>query len=110
MKQAIAALLILLSVKIAAQNVNLSNYTFGDTEPYIAVNPTDSNNVIAAWMKVTGFTQISIAISYSTDGGQNWNSVPNVSHLYPNYTSADVSIAFNSAGKAFLTYVDYAPN
>src|SRR5688572_11795919 len=46
-----------------AQNINISNYTFHDMEPYIAVNPTNPNNVIAAWMKLTGISEISIAVS-----------------------------------------------
>jgi hypothetical protein len=106
-KIALFILFLLQAVVISAQNQNISNYIFGDTEPYIAVNPTNPANVIAAWIKVTGFTQGSIAISYSNDAGVTWSAPQNAPHFSSTFTSADPSIDFNAAGKAFLTYVDY---
>ena len=100
-------LLLVQSVVTFAQNQNISNYIFGDTEPYIAVNPTNPSNVIAAWIKVTGFTQGSIAMSYSNDAGVTWSAPQNAPHFSTTFTSADPSIDFNASGKAFLTYVDY---
>jgi hypothetical protein len=90
-----------------AQNQNISNYSFGDMEPYIAVNPANNNNVIAAWMKVTGVQQTTIAVSYSNNGGANWSIPTNLPHLYPQFTHADVSIDFNSSGTAYICYIDY---
>lgn len=92
-----------------APNQNISNYAFPDTEPHITVNPANPNNVIAAWMKVTGAQQVSIATSYSNDGGSTWSIPQNMPHLYTIYTSADPSIDFNSAGTAYLCYIDFAP-
>lgn len=90
-----------------AQNQNISNWAFFDAEPYIAVNPINSNNVIAAWIKVTTFTSAQIAVSYSNDAGVTWSTPQHMPHFSSTFTSADPSIDFNSAGKAFLTYVDY---
>jgi hypothetical protein len=90
-----------------SQNVNLSNYAFFDAEPFIAVNPTNPNNVIAAWIKITTFTTAQIAVVNSQDGGVTWSAPQNMPHFSSTYTSADPSIDFNSSGKAFLTYVDY---
>lgn len=92
---------------LSGQNVDLSNYAFFDAEPFIAVNPTNPNNIIAAWIKITTFTTCQIAVVNSSDGGVTWSSPQNMPHVSPTYTSADPSIDFNSAGKAFLTYVDF---
>lgn len=91
-------------------NQNISNYVFPDTEPYIAVNPTNPNNVIAAWMKLTGASQMAIAVSYSNNAGVSWSAPQNIPHQSATWTSADVSIDFNSSGTAFLSFVDYKFN
>jgi len=93
-----------------APNQNISNYVFPDTEPFIAVNPTNPDNVIAAWMKLTAASQLSIAVSYSNNGGVSWSSPQNIPHQVSTWTSADVSIDFNSTGTAFLSFVDYKFN
>ena len=86
---------------------NITNHLFSDTEPTLAVNPANPNNVIAAWMHVTSFTQVTIFTKASTDGGSTWNAFDTLPHVSQNFTSADVSVCFNSAGVALLSYVDY---
>ncbi len=94
---------------IAQTNTNISNFSFWDTEPSIAVNPSNSNNLIAAWMKASAVSQLSIATSYSTNGGTTWSVPTFIPHLYSNFTSADVSLAFNNtSGDAYLSYIDHA--
>jgi hypothetical protein len=83
----------------AQTNINISSAAGWDTEPYIAINPTNSNNLIAAWMKLSGFA-LTIGTSYSTDAGASWSTPTITPHLHPNFTMADVSIAFNDAGVA----------
>src|SRR5688500_10777159 len=85
-----------------SNDANISTYSFADTEPYIAVNPANPNNIITGWMRVTGFTQISIFTKASFDGGQTWSSGTTMPHLWPSFTSADISIDFSSAGTAYL--------
>lgn len=109
MKKAIIFLLIVYSVNNFAQtNTNISNFTYWDTEPSIAINPTNSNNLVAAWMKATAFGIISVATSYSTNAGNTWSTPATIPHLYTNFTSADVSLAFNAAGDVYLCYIDFA--
>ena len=97
----------------AQTNINISNYTFNnnfdDTEPYIAVNPISPNDLIAAWMKVTGVPVMSIATSYSTNGGQSWSTPANMPSLHNNFFKADVSIAYGGNGTAYICYIDYDP-
>ena len=86
---------------------NISNYFATDAEPFVAVNPVDPNNLIAAWMRVTSLSQVSIYTKASNDGGLTWGNPNTLPHISHNFTSADVSIAFNNSGNAFLSYVDY---
>ena len=89
------------------QDQNISNSGFPDTEPFLAVNPANQNNLIAAWMHFTVAQKEVIYVKSSFDGGVTWGNQTSLPHFSPTFTSADVSIAFNSAGEAFLSYVDY---
>ena len=88
-------------------NVNVSSSLLPDTEPFIAVNPTNPNNLIAAWMHVNINLKVSINSKVSMDGGLTWANLHSFPHVSSTFTSADVSIAFNSSGQAFLSFVDY---
>jgi hypothetical protein len=87
-------------------NTNLSDAPFFDAEPSIAVSPIDQNRLVAAWMGTTGI-KVTIHTRTSTDGGVTWTATTAMPHLAASYESADVSVAFNSKGEAFLCYVDY---
>ncbi len=98
------------SISAQSPNKNISNYPFGDMEPYIAIDPSNPNNLIAAWIKVNSLPpKGSIAVSRSIDGGSTWSSPTYLQHQYPQYTAADPSVDFNSSGMAFIAYVDYMP-
>lgn len=52
-------------------------YRNSETEPYIAVNPTDPDNMIAAWHQdrwSTGGAQ-GLGAAYTMDGGETWTQV-----------------------------------
>lgn len=52
-------------------------YRNSETEPYIAVNPTNPNNMIAGWHQdrwSTGGGQ-GLGAAYTMDGGETWNPV-----------------------------------
>lgn len=54
------------------------NYTNAEVEPWIAVNPTNSKNLIGAWQQdrwSDGGSHALVA-GYSTNGGKGWNEVP----------------------------------
>jgi Neuraminidase (sialidase) len=61
-------------------------------------------------MKVTSVTQLSICTKTSFDGGVTWGNQKILPHIFSGFTSADVSIAFNSSGTAVISYVDYKLN
>ena len=88
-------------------NVNVSTNPLPDTEPFIAVNPVNPNNLIAGWMHVNLNLKISINTKTSTDGGLTWGNLYSFPHVSSTFTSADVSIVFNSAGQAHISFIDY---
>lgn len=95
------------TLSIAQVNTNISNMSNWDTEPSIAVNPVNANNLVAAWMRQSGFT-LAIGTSYSNDGGVTWSAPAVMPHLHPGFTMADVSLTFGSGGVAYMSYIDYA--
>jgi hypothetical protein len=89
-------------------NTNISNDKLYDGEPFLAVNPTNYNNLIIAWM---GFSytsyQVTIKTENSFDGGQTWGNYNELSHISKTWHSADVSMTFRKDGAVFLSYIDY---
>jgi len=69
------------------------------TEPGIAVNPTNPQQVVAVY-------QSSARAAYSSDAGRTWQPAEDV---YPkNYrVSGDVSAAFDNQGHAFVCYIAF---
>ena len=86
---------------------DISGTTARETEPFIAVNPTNPNNIIVAWMSISYPSKIVTKCSY--DGGDTWGNINYLPHFSNSIliTSADESIAFNNSGTAFISYVDY---
>lgn len=69
------------------------------TEPSIAINPKNPNQIAAAF-------QVPASIAYSEDGGSTWQIA---NHTAPtNYAiSGDVSITYDSRGHAILCYIAF---
>lgn len=69
------------------------------TEPAIAVNPTNPQQVV-------GVFQDNVHASYSQDAGHTWQLAENVDPK--NYrVSGDVSVAFDNQGHAFVCYIAF---
>jgi hypothetical protein len=69
------------------------------TEPAIAVNPTNPEQVV-------GVFQDNVHASYSQDAGHTWQAAENVDPK--NYRiSGDVSVAFDNQGHAFVCYIAF---
>ncbi len=100
-------LLILFASSLKAENINLSNLAGFDGEPYIAVNPTNPKNIISGWMRARLDGKIWIAVKSSFDEGNTWSNIQFMPHDTAINGSADVSIAFNRNGIAFLSYINF---
>lgn len=62
---------------IVASNVQVTTNAAAQNEPAVAVNPTDPDNVLAAWndySAASGQTQVWDGVGTSHDGGATWNS------------------------------------
>jgi BNR repeat protein len=104
------ALAVLCSVWSRAQNIELPKAPEAQvialtpvpgyfTEPGIAVNPTNPQQVVAVF-------QDNAHAAYSRDGGRSWQVADGVEP--PNYrVSGDVSIAFDNRGHAFICYMAF---
>ena len=101
--------LILLSLAFhsIAQNQNISQGNVFDGEPFIAINPHNSNHIVVAWMGYEYLQKIKINIKISEDGGNTWSNEITLPHLQLNYTSADPSIVYDNNGNIYICYIDY---
>jgi hypothetical protein len=88
-------------------NTNLSNWGLFDGEQNIAVNPTNPNNIIAAWMQLKVNLKVGVAVRTSTDGGNNWGSTYIIPNIAPQFTMADPCVVFSRTGTAYVCYIDY---
>lgn len=91
-------------------NTNISNGILFDGEPYLVINPTNNQNLVAAWMGFkfsNGQYKIAIKTRASFDGGNSWSIVKTLPHFGTGYGSADVSMAFDKTGLLYISYIDY---
>lgn len=74
------------------------------SEPFIAVNPTDPNNLIIVAISFQSSVN-RIGAYYTTDGGQNWSVNEDIlgSNL-PGKGAGDPMIAFDGSGVAYCLY------
>lgn len=86
-----------------------TDYSLGpgifEGEPYLAVNPTNTQNIVVAWMHILPNNR-SIRTRASFDGGQTWNTPVDVPKLYAD--CADPTMAFDAQGKLFLCYINHS--
>src|SRR6516162_3062364 len=68
-------------------------------EPSIAVNPNNPQQAVVAW-------QVNASAAYSEDGGQSWSIAEGTSPK--DYrVSGDVSVTYDSSGRAVLCYIAF---
>ena len=110
MKSYLFFLSFLFTISYFGQNQNISNGFAFDGEPYLAVNPQNSQHIVVAWMGYKLNELIVIKTKNSTDGGNTWSPVKTIPHAVTGNQSADVSIQFDHLGNVFLCYIDYNSN
>jgi hypothetical protein len=105
----LALLFLLIAVQIVnAQNANVSNGVIFDGEPYLAINPNDSQHIVIAWMGWINLSdRFQIKTKASFDGGQTWSSAYALPHTQSGYSSADPCVEFNHLGDVFISYIDF---
>jgi len=90
-------------------NLNISGTSAFEGEPYVAVNPTNPNNILIAWMAddASSNFRVSIKTKASFDGGITWAYSAIQPHFGLTCTSADVSLQFRTNGTVYLSYIDF---
>ncbi len=91
-------------------NTNISNGILFNGEPYLAINPTNNQNLVSAWMSLglsNGQYRIAIKTRTSFDGGTSWSTANILPHFGAGFGSADVSMAFDKNGLLYISYIDY---
>ena len=91
----------------SGQNQNLSQGVLYDGEPYITINPYNSQHMVVAWLGYKPFQYVIIKTKTTFNGGQSWSNTYEIPHTNPLYGSADPSLAFDNTGNVFLSYIDY---
>ncbi|GER59334.1 T9SS type A sorting domain-containing protein [Patiriisocius marinus] len=90
-----------------AQNLNISTDPVFEGEPFMAINPLDTNHIIVAWMGWVNVSEkIKIKSRASFDGGATWSEIVTLDHAVAGNTSADCSIAFAPNGTVYISYID----
>jgi hypothetical protein len=112
MKQTFLSLTIIFvpfTVAIAeVPNVRISAPSFyQQNEEQIFFCPTDSNYVIANWREVVPAPNRLGGIGRSTDGGITWTSHVNSLTMSPNSANSDPTIAVDSDGNFYLSFLDF---
>lgn len=99
---------LLIVSSLFGQNQNVSNGNIFDGEPYLSINPINSQHMVVAWMGYLPFTNMLIKTKVTFDGGQTWSNMNSISHTNAAYGSADPSIDFDNSGNVFLSYIDFS--
>lgn len=101
------SIILTLSQLVFAQDQNISNGPVFDGEPYLVIDPANSQHLVAAWMGFQLGQKITIKSSYSTNGGTTWSTPIWQSHQVTNNSSADVSLSYDLNGNVYMAYIDY---
>jgi len=107
MSKILINIFLLFTITTFSQNTLVSGGNVFEGEPYLVINPQNQQHLVAAWMGFQPNQKVCIKTSVSMDGGNNWSSPIAQNHEEATNSSADVSLAFNSAGALFMCYIDY---
>lgn len=92
---------------VFGQNINVSNASVFEGEPYLAIDPANPSHLVAAWMGFKLGEELVIKTSYSDNYGETWSTPASFSHEVAGNTSADVSLKYDGNGNLFACYIDY---
>ncbi len=88
-------------------NINISEGNIFDGEPYLAINPSNPQHMVMAWMGYIDSSRVYIKTKVSFNAGQTWSNMTVIAHVNELYGSADPSLEFDNSGNVFLSYLDF---
>lgn len=92
---------------IYSQNQNISNGSYFDGEPFLVIDPSNSQHLVAAWMGFQIGNKITIKTSYSNNGGVSWSTPIWQPHQITGNGSADVSMGYDLNSNLYMSYIDF---
>ncbi len=108
MKKILSLVAVLFSSVIFSQNQNISAGIAFDGEPYMVIDPNNSQHIVVAWMGYSLGLPLGIKTKVSTNGGTTWSLSPVfLPHYATTYHSADPSMDYDNTGDLWACYVDY---
>ncbi|MGB0934008.1 MAG: T9SS type A sorting domain-containing protein [Lishizhenia sp.] len=106
MKQLFSILIGILSFFSTAQDTDISQSTFFDGEPYLAMHPSNSQILTVSWIGFQQGAGIVIKTKNSLDGGNTWGNY-NFLTIETGERQADPVLKYDSNGNLFLCYIDF---
>ena len=108
MKTLIFVFSLFMATSLFSQNQNLSQEFVFEGEPYLSINPENSDHLVVAWLGWVNLQQLfKIHIITSFDGGTTWSEAYEVDHTVDGYSSPDPCIQFNHLGEVFVSFIDF---
>lgn len=87
----------------AQQDINIATGSF-EGEPYLAINPSNPQNIVIAWMHVS-LASRPIRTRASFDGGQTWMAPVDLPIIHSQ--TADPTMAFDRSGNLYICLIDH---
>lgn len=107
MKRLVLLFTLISSFSFSQGNIAVTSTSIFEGEPTLAVNPQNSQQLVAAWIGVDLILGGVIKTSTSIDGGLTWTTPISTPHVVSGNASADPSLQYDSNGDVFLCYIDY---
>ncbi|MDF1612833.1 T9SS type A sorting domain-containing protein [Stygiobacter electus] len=90
-----------------AQNINLSNGKIFEGEPFLRVNPNNSQHLVLVWMGYDHPYKVALYYRVSFDAGNTWSNKAKIQQTNSVFSAADPSIDFDNQGNVYLSYVEF---
>ena len=100
-----------LTQTLFAQNQIVEDGALPESELHVAINPTDSNNIVLAVMKGTfdSDTFSRISIYYTKDYGNTWQKSAFIGKAPGTFGAGDPVLAFDRNGRVYLVSLTVTP-
>ena len=95
------------SFTLLGQNINISNGNIFEGEPFIKINPSNSQHLVLAWMGYDHPYKVAIYYRVSFNGGISWSAKTKIQQENNVFSAADPSIDFDNQGNVYLSYCEF---
>src|SRR5271157_3289727 len=94
---------------VFAQNEDISGGVVFEGEPYLAVDPSNSQHMVIEWMGYMDGNGVNLSMKTKAtfDGGKTWSNTVVFPHQRKGWKSADPSMVFDKKGNVIACYIDY---